>query len=140
MTVDGVRSLVDRVQAAINAHDLEAFLACFDETYDSEQPLRPEHSFRGREGVRRNWSANLACVPDLRWDLLDACLCARRESPARELIEVAAHPARDGIALDALDRVGRSRRRCSAPRQTPAAPPTAASAGRAEGLFSSRSI
>ena len=71
MTVDDVRSLV--VQAAINAHDLEAFLACFDETYDSEQPLRPEHSFRGREGVRGNWSANLARVPDLRWDLLDAC-------------------------------------------------------------------
>ncbi len=44
MTVDDVRSLVDRVQAAINTHDLEAFLACFDETYDSEQPLRPEHS------------------------------------------------------------------------------------------------
>jgi ketosteroid isomerase-like protein len=72
MTVDDVRSLIGRVQAAINAHDLEAFLACFDEAYDSKQPLRPEHSFRGREGVRRNWSANLARVPDLRWDPLDA--------------------------------------------------------------------
>jgi hypothetical protein len=41
MTVDDVRSLVDRVQAAINAHDLEAFLACFDETYDSEQRWPP---------------------------------------------------------------------------------------------------
>jgi hypothetical protein len=35
MTVDDVRSLIGRVQAAINAHDLEAFLACFEEAYDS---------------------------------------------------------------------------------------------------------
>jgi ketosteroid isomerase-like protein len=68
-----VRSLIEQVRSAINAHDLEAFLDCFDEDYESEQPLRPERSFRGREGVRRNWSANLARVPDLRWDLLDAC-------------------------------------------------------------------
>jgi ketosteroid isomerase-like protein len=73
-----VRSLIERLHTAINAHDLEAFLDCFDEAYDSEQPLRPGHSFRGREGVCRNWSANLARVPDLRWDLLDACFGADR--------------------------------------------------------------
>jgi ketosteroid isomerase-like protein len=76
MTHDGLRSLIEQVRTAINAHDLDAFLDCFDEGYVSEQPLHPERSFRGREGVRRNWSANLANVPDLRWDLVDACFSA----------------------------------------------------------------
>ena len=76
MTDDGARSLIEQIRSAINAHDLDAFLDCFDEDYQSEQPLHPERSFRGREGVRRNWSANLARVPDLRWDLVDACFSA----------------------------------------------------------------
>lgn len=38
MTVDRVRSLIEEVQSAINAHNLDAFLACFNESYDSEQP------------------------------------------------------------------------------------------------------
>ncbi len=71
MTGDGPRGVIERVRCAINAHDLEAFLDCFDEGYESEQPLHPERSFRGRKRVRRNWSANLARVPDLRWELLD---------------------------------------------------------------------
>jgi ketosteroid isomerase-like protein len=76
MTDEGTRSLIEQVRSAINAHDLDGFLDCFDEAYESEQPLRRERSFRGRQGVRRNWSANLARVPDLRWDLLDACFSA----------------------------------------------------------------
>ena len=74
MSDDGVRSLIERVSRAINRHDLHAFLECFDEDYESEQPLEPERSFRGRDRVRKNWSAKLARVPDLRWDLLDACV------------------------------------------------------------------
>ncbi len=76
MTGDGPRGVIERVRCAINAHDLEAFLDCFDEGYESEQPLHPERSFRGRKRVRRNWSANLARVPDLRWELLDGCFSA----------------------------------------------------------------
>ena len=76
MSDDGVRSLIERVSRAINRHDLHAFLECFDEDYESEQPLEPERSFRGRDRVHRNWSANLARVPDLRWDLLHACVTA----------------------------------------------------------------
>ena len=33
MTDEGVRSLVDQARTAINQHDLDAFLECFDETY-----------------------------------------------------------------------------------------------------------
>ena len=68
MTDDGVRSLIERVRSAINRHDLDVFLECFDEDYESEQPLEPERSFRGRDRVRKNWWANLVRVPDLRWD------------------------------------------------------------------------
>jgi hypothetical protein len=31
MTADGVRSLIEDLRSAINRHDLDAFLACFDE-------------------------------------------------------------------------------------------------------------
>ena len=49
--------LATRLQAAMNAHDLEAFVACFVEDYDSVQPAHPDRAFRGREQVRANWSA-----------------------------------------------------------------------------------
>jgi ketosteroid isomerase-like protein len=81
MTDDGVRSLIERVRSAINRHDLDVFLECFDEDYESEQPLEPERSFRGRDRVRKNWWANLARVPDLRWDCCvtaDAAWCEWR--------------------------------------------------------------
>ena len=44
MTDDGVRSLIERVRNAINRHDLDGFLDCFHEAYESEQPLDPERS------------------------------------------------------------------------------------------------
>ena len=62
--------LVARLNAAMNAHDIEAFVACFDEDYDSEQPAHPDRAFRGREQVRQNWSAIFAGVPDFRAELV----------------------------------------------------------------------
>ena len=63
-------ALIRRLAEAWNRHDLEAFLECFDPGYESEQPLHPELSFRGRESVRERWSANFAAMPDFRADLL----------------------------------------------------------------------
>jgi hypothetical protein len=63
-------SVVERLTAAMNAHDIEAFVACFAEDYDSEQPAHPDRAFRGRESVRANWSAIFAGVPDFRAKLL----------------------------------------------------------------------
>ena len=63
----------ERVHDAQNRHDLDAFLACFDSDYRSDQPVHPDRAFTGSEQVRRNWAAVLmACrisVPS--W-------CARR--------------------------------------------------------------
>lgn len=56
--------LVRRLHAAMNAHDIEAFVACFAADYDSVQPVHPDRAFRGREQVRANWSAVFAGVPD----------------------------------------------------------------------------
>jgi ketosteroid isomerase-like protein len=54
----------------LNAHDIEAFLACFDENYESEQPAHPDRAFQGREQVRTNWSSVFQGVPDFRSELV----------------------------------------------------------------------
>ena len=64
------KQLVMRLQAAMNAHDVEAFVACFAEDYDSAQPAHPDRAFRGREQVRANWSAIFSSVPDFRAELV----------------------------------------------------------------------
>ena len=75
MTVadEGSSGLVaQRLNAAMNAHDLETFLDCFADDYESEQPAHPDRAFRGREQVRSNWSAIFDGVPDFRSELLRA--------------------------------------------------------------------
>jgi ketosteroid isomerase-like protein len=62
--------VVERLNEAMNAHDIEAFVACFDDDYQSEQPAHPDRAFRGREQVRRNWSAIFEGVPDFRSELV----------------------------------------------------------------------
>jgi ketosteroid isomerase-like protein len=59
-----------RLQAAMNAHDLDAFVACFKADYVSAQPAHPGRAFTGAEQVRRNWSGVFAGVPDLRAELV----------------------------------------------------------------------
>ena len=53
----------------MNAHDIDAFVGCFHDDYQSEQPAHPDRAFRGREQVRRNWSAVFDGVPDFRSEL-----------------------------------------------------------------------
>jgi ketosteroid isomerase-like protein len=64
------RAVVQRLQAATNAHDLDAIVACFATDYLSEIPAHPARSFRGSEQVRRNWTQILAGVPDLHSELV----------------------------------------------------------------------
>jgi ketosteroid isomerase-like protein len=58
-------AVVERLLAAINAHDLEAMVALFAEDYVNEWPAHPQRGFRGNEQVRQNWSQIFGGVPDL---------------------------------------------------------------------------
>src|SRR3954469_16358475 len=62
--------IMDRLLRAINAHDLDAFVACFAPDYDSEQPAHPSRSFRGRDQVRKNWEGVFSGVPDISAELI----------------------------------------------------------------------
>ena len=61
----GSAAVVQRLLAAINAHDLEAMVACFADDYVNEWPAHPQRGFQGRAQVRQNWSQIFAGVPDL---------------------------------------------------------------------------
>jgi ketosteroid isomerase-like protein len=71
--------VVKRLEVAMNAHDIDAFVACFDEDYDSRQPAHPDRAFRGREQVRQNWSAIFASVKDFRAELVHAAAAGDTE-------------------------------------------------------------
>ena len=56
--------VMNRLLAAMNAHDLDAFVACFAPDYRSEQPAHPSRAFEGSDKVRENWTSVFAGVPD----------------------------------------------------------------------------
>jgi hypothetical protein len=64
-------SVVERMHEALNRHDLDAFLDCFDSGYQREQPAHPNRGFGTKEQVRKNSSAIFEGFPDLGADLLD---------------------------------------------------------------------
>lgn len=66
-------SVAIRLRDAMNAHDLEAFLACFHEDYQSEQPVHPGRGFGGREQVRANWSTIFSGVLGFAAELISSC-------------------------------------------------------------------
>jgi ketosteroid isomerase-like protein len=59
------RALVERLQQAVNEHDLDAVVACFAADYRNETPVHPERGFVGREQVRTNWHRIFAGLPDV---------------------------------------------------------------------------
>ena len=62
--------VIERMREALNRHDLEAFLGCFDPNYRSEQPAHPNRGFGGKEQVRKNWSGMFESFPDFEAQLL----------------------------------------------------------------------
>lgn len=62
---DRPEAVVQRLQRATNAHDLEALVACFAADYRNETPAHPERGFSGREQVRTNWTHIFAAIPDV---------------------------------------------------------------------------
>jgi ketosteroid isomerase-like protein len=63
-------AIAERIAAAMNAHDVDAFVACLHEDYTSEQPAHPDRAFAGREQVRENWSAIFASAEDFSAELV----------------------------------------------------------------------
>lgn len=57
---------------AMNEHDLEMLVDCFDPDYRSEQPVNPGRAFSGRETVRERWSSIFESVPDFQAELVRA--------------------------------------------------------------------
>ena len=49
--------VMDRLLVAMNADDLDAFVACFAPDYRSEQPAHPNRAFEGSAQVRENWAS-----------------------------------------------------------------------------------
>src|SRR3954467_3498327 len=67
---DSPATVIAALAEAMNAHDIDAFVALFTEDYDSQQPAHPDRAFRGSGQVRANWSELFAGVPDFRADLV----------------------------------------------------------------------
>ena len=63
-------NVIDRLLTAMNAHDLEAAAALFDENYRSEQPAHPGRAFVGRAQMHANWKSMFAGIPDFRAEAL----------------------------------------------------------------------
>jgi ketosteroid isomerase-like protein len=61
--------LLERMRAALDAHDLDAFVGFFREDYVGERPRHPGSPMSSREDVRRNWEEVISDVPDLRVDV-----------------------------------------------------------------------
>lgn len=58
-------AMIDRLQAAVNQHDLDGVVACFALDYRNETPTHPQRGFTGKEQVRKNWEQIFAFVPDV---------------------------------------------------------------------------
>ena len=61
--------LLERMRAALDAHDLDAFVGFFREDYVGERPRHPDSPMSSRDDVRRNWEEVISDVPDLRVDV-----------------------------------------------------------------------
>ena len=59
-------AMVEQLRDATNAHDLDALVDCFAESYRNETPAHPGRGFIGREQVRTNWRQIFQMVPDVR--------------------------------------------------------------------------
>lgn len=61
-----MKEILDRLETATNAHDLDALADCFTADYRNETPTHPARGFNGKEQVRANWAQIFGAVPDLR--------------------------------------------------------------------------
>jgi ketosteroid isomerase-like protein len=58
-------AVIERLREAMNRHDPDAMVECFDPDYRSEQPAHPNRGFGGKGQVHKNWSGMFESFPDL---------------------------------------------------------------------------
>ncbi|WP_404788395.1 nuclear transport factor 2 family protein [Altericista sp. CCNU0014] len=63
-------SVLLKMEAAIDAHDIDALVNCFANDFVGEQPVHPERNVTGAEQVRKNWTGIFAQVPDIQAKLV----------------------------------------------------------------------
>jgi len=63
-------ALVQRLQGAVDEHDLDGVVDCFTPDYRNETPAHPGRGFQGCDQVRANWERIFAGVPDIRAEVL----------------------------------------------------------------------
>jgi hypothetical protein len=68
-----LRALAHRAYEALNAHDLDAFLAIVTEDVEFTSLIAEAEgmSFSGRDGVRIWWDTVIASFEELHWDVLE---------------------------------------------------------------------
>jgi ketosteroid isomerase-like protein len=64
--------LLERMRAALDAHDLDTFVDFFREDYVGERPRHPGSPMSTRDDVRTNWAEVISDVPDLHVEVLAA--------------------------------------------------------------------
>jgi ketosteroid isomerase-like protein len=104
-----VARMMHRLLLAMNAHDLDAFVACFAPDYVSEQPAHPSRAFQGIEQVRKNWEGVFAGVRDFTAELV-LCSTADNGVEIGEWRWRGAHADGTPFAMDGVIVVGRRRR------------------------------
>ena len=61
--------IVEQMRAALDAHDLDAYVDFFAEDFVGERPRHPGGDVRGRDEVRVSWAEIIGDVPDLRVEI-----------------------------------------------------------------------
>ena len=64
--------LVKQMRAALDAHDLDAFVGFFHEDYWGERPRHPGSRRSNRDELRGDWAEIIRDTPDLRVEIPDA--------------------------------------------------------------------
>lgn len=67
-------AVLDRLTTAINAHDLDAMVACFSPDYHSAFPSHPDRTFDGTDQMLRNWSQIFHAFPDIHVSVVRAAV------------------------------------------------------------------
>src|SRR6476619_3942209 len=69
-TFSNPKLVLERLNRAINNHDIEAFMSCLHSDYRSEQPVHPARAFGTGDQARKNWSALFNDMPDFQAEVL----------------------------------------------------------------------